>query len=237
MILDVLAIAAHPDDIEIICGGTMIKLADHGKKTGILDLTAGEMGTLGSVEARLAESQAAAEIMGVTTRENLGLPDSGLEISQDNKLRIAAIIRKYKPQLVILPVAENQRHPDHHAASVLGHDACFLAGLRKLNLDGEPHRPRKIIYVASFEDAPASFAVDISEQFERKLKAVAAYKSQFDGSEQSRQSFRPGNDIFELMQVYGRRHGMSAGCRFAETFRTGGSILLNDPLDLLPPVK
>jgi len=234
MNLDILAIAAHPDDIEIICGGTMIKLADRGKKTGIVDLTAGEMGTLGSAEVRLRESQEAGKIMGLSARENLHLPDSGLEITQENKLKIAAAIRKYRPQLVILPVPENQRHPDHRAASILGHDACFLAGLRKIGLDGEPHRPRKIIYAASFDDGATSFSIDITDQFERKLQAVAAYTSQFDGSEQSRQIFRPGNDIFELMQVYGRRHGMAAGCRFAETFRVKGPILLDDPFNIIP---
>lgn len=227
--IDILAIAAHPDDVEITCGGTMIKLAESGRKTGILDLTRGEMGTLGSPEDRRRESEKAAEIMKVTMRENLGLADSVFEVSQKNIELIAAIIRHRRPDTVILPHKNSQRHPDHRKAATLGYDACFLAGLAKADLDGEPHRPKKILYASSFMKVEHSFFVDISSQFERKKAAVAAYSTQFDGSEQSRQIFRPGNDIFELMEIYHRQYGIEVGCRYAEAFWTSEAILIDDP--------
>ncbi|MCP4566021.1 MAG: bacillithiol biosynthesis deacetylase BshB1, partial [FCB group bacterium] len=208
MKVDVLAIAAHPDDVEITCGGTMIKLAENGRKTGILDLTQGEMGTLGNAEDRRRESEKAAEILKVTVRENLGLPDSVFEVNQNNIEKLASVIRRFCPDIVILPHKNNQRHPDHRKTAILGYDACFLAGLAKADLEGEPHRPMKILYASSFMKVEHSFFVDISGQFERKKEAVAAYSSQFDGSEQSRQIFRPGNDIFELMEVYHRQYGI-----------------------------
>jgi bacillithiol biosynthesis deacetylase BshB1 len=228
--LDVLAIAAHPDDVEITCGGTMIKMADMGKKTGVLDLTGGEMGTLGTVAERHRDAENAAKILGLTARENLGLPDSALEPVHESKLKIAAIIRKYKPQTVILPYKNRQRHPDHRIASILGYDACFLAGLAKAELDGQPpHRPHKIIYASSFMKAEHSFFVDISDQWERKKKSVAAYQSQFNGSKFANQIYKPGVDIFELMETYQRQYGFEVGCTFAEAFWMAEPIRLDDP--------
>ncbi|MCX6827121.1 MAG: bacillithiol biosynthesis deacetylase BshB1, partial [candidate division Zixibacteria bacterium] len=141
--LDVLAIAAHRDDVEITCGGTIIKLVDKGKKVGILDLTEGEMGTRGTAKERGIEAEKAAKIMGLSFRHNLQLPDAGVEVNYENKLKIAQVIKDTRPELVILPYWV-QRHPDHLSASLLGYDACYLAGLKKLKLNGEPHRPRKI---------------------------------------------------------------------------------------------
>ncbi|MCK5127476.1 MAG: bacillithiol biosynthesis deacetylase BshB1 [candidate division Zixibacteria bacterium] len=232
MKLDVLAIAAHPDDVEITCGGTMIKLADLGKSTGVLDLTEGEMGTLGTPAERLEDAADAAKILNLAMRENLHLPDAALEPNRDNRLKIAKVIRDYQPDLVILPYRDCQRHPDHRITSILGYDACFLAGLKKAALDGKPFRPRKIIYATSFIDATHTFFVDVSEQFERKHKAVAAFRSQFDGSAQSRQIFKPGNDIFELMNTYCRKYGIDVGCIYAEAFYTIEPMLVDDPTDL-----
>lgn len=232
MMLDVLAIAAHPDDVEITCGGTMTKLADLGKKTGILDLTEGEMGTLGTPAERLADAADAACIMGVAVRENLHLPDAALEPTRENRLKIAAVIRRFRPHTVILPYRDKQRHPDHRIAAILGYDACFLAGLKKAALEGDPFRPHKIIYASSFIEITHSFFVDITDQFERKHKAVAAFRSQFDGSARSRQIFKPGNDIFELMNTYCRKYGIEVGTVYAEAFYMAEPMLVDDPMTL-----
>jgi len=232
--LDVLAIAAHRDDIEITCGGTIIKLADKGKKVGVLDLTQGEMGTRGTARDREREATIAADLMGLAWRDNLGLPDADVEVNRENKIKIAKIIRQSKPTLVILPFWR-QRHPDHLSASLLGYDACYLAGLAKLDIGGERHRPRKIIYSSSFRDVKHSFFVDVSDQFQRKLESVGAYKSQFDGTPQSKQIFKPGVDIFEYMAVSARYYGHMVGVNFAEAFSIKENILIDDPSEM--PVR
>ena len=160
------------------CGGLLIKLVQQGRKAGVLDLTRGEMGTHGDEHDRASEAAAAAEIMGLAYRANAGMPDADVEYNRENKLKIAQVIRNTRPELVILPHWE-QRHPDHLACSRLGYDACFLAGLQKLDLTGEPHRPRKIIYASYYRNTDHSFLVDISDVFERKLRGIAAYESQF----------------------------------------------------------
>jgi len=229
MKLDVLAIAAHPDDVEITCGGLMIKLADAGKKTGILDLTQGEMGTLGTPSERLKEADKAGKILGLAVRENLRLPDSNLELSRQNKKKIAAVIRKYQPQTVILPHKSKQRHPDHKAASILGYEACYLAGLKKAEISGEPHRPRKILYSSFFLKVDHSFFVDITEQLERKLEAVAAYTSQFNDAMFSSRIYKPDTDIFDLIKTVHRLYGIDIGCRYAEPYWIPEPVLLDDP--------
>jgi len=230
MKLDVLAIAAHRDDVEITCGGTILKLVDMGKKAGVLDLTLGEMGTKGNAEDRTNEAEEAAEIMGLLFRRNLELPDSAVEVNRENKLKIARIIRDTQPELVILPFWL-QRHPDHLYAMQLGYDACYLAGLKKLELDGhsEPHRPRKIIYSSSFRDVRHSFYVDITGQMDRKLKAVAAYKSQFDGTPRTREIFKPGVDIFNYMSITAMHYGHQVDVKYAEAFSIRENILVDDP--------
>jgi len=232
--LDVLAIAAHRDDVEITCGGTIIKLVDKGKKVGILDLTRGEMGTKGTAEERERDSNEAAGIMGIHWRGNLNLPDAGIEVNRENKINIARVIRKFQPGMVILPFWV-QRHPDHLYASQLGYDGCFLAGLKKLEIEGDPHRPHKIIYTSSFRDVRHSFFVDITDQMSRKLDAVAAYKSQFDGSEQSKQIFKPGVDIFEFMTISAKHYGQMVGAEYAEAFCIKENILIDDPSEM--PVR
>jgi len=230
--LDVLAIAAHPDDVEITCGGLMIKLADAGKATGVLDLTRGESGTFGTPTDRLAEAEDAATIMGLKMRENLALPDSALEDKLEYKQQIATIIRKYKPHMIILPYPDQQRHPDHRYASQLGYDSCYLAGLKKTELKGEPHRPHKIIYSVSHLRITPSFYVDITEQYDRKIKAVAAYQTQFGDPEKAKVIYRPGQNIFKLLEIYHRHYGMEAGCRFAETYYIKEPLMVDDPTDL-----
>jgi len=226
--LDILAIAAHPDDVEITCGGTMAKMAKMGKKTGVLDLTEGEMGTLGTPAERLRDAAKAAEILKLSARENLHLPDSAMEVNHENKMKIAAVIRKYKPQTVLLPYKYSQRHPDHRIAAVLGYDACYLAGLAKAQMAGEPHRPHKIIYVSSFLKAEHSFFVDISDYWEQKKASIAAYKSQFNGSKFANQLYKPGINIFELLETFQRHYGIDANCLYAEAFWMPEPILLDD---------
>src|SRR5580693_9829500 len=150
MKLDLLAIAAHPDDVELTCGGTLLKAAEQGYKTGILDLTAGEMGTRGTPETRLKEAAKAARILRVAHRENLRLPDAYLEVTKETKLAVAQRIRALKPHTVILPYWEG-RHPDHYTAARLGYEGCFLAGLKRLDLEGEAHRPFKVLYATAYD--------------------------------------------------------------------------------------
>lgn len=247
-ILDALAIAAHPDDVEITCAGLMLKLAKQKRKTGVLDLTHGEMGTFGDETDRDAEANDAGKIMGLSYRGNLGFPDSAVAYEQKNKLAIAQVIRDQRPELVILPHWE-QRHPDHLAATRLGYDACFLAGLKKIDLTGEPFRPRKIIYASYFRNTDYSFLVDISDVFEDKCRAVAAYKSQFSNSPGEKVKdiikttlnvydliktggknvFHPGLSIYDLIVTRAHQLGQLVGVEYAEAYTIKEQILINDP--------
>lgn len=231
MNLDVLAIAAHRDDVEIVCGGTVIKLADLGYKVGIIDLTQGEMGTLGSKEQREKEALNAAKVMGVKIRENLMLPDSKVEPTWENKLKLVRLIRKHKPRLMILPYW-TQRHPDHANCSKLAYDACYLSGLAKLDAPGEPHRPFKIIYNSSFHQIQHSFIVDITDQFERKKKSVACYKSQFQEMTSGKVVFPPAGDIFEFMEITARHYGYLIRKKYGEAFVTKEMIEIDDPVKI-----
>ena len=246
--LDILAIAAHPDDSEITCGGLLIKMSSRGRKVGVLDLTQGEMGTHGDETDRAREAKNAADKMGLTFRQNLELPDSALENTHEFKLAVAQTIRNTKPELVILP-HRNQRHPDHLATTQIGYDACFMAGLKKANLDGDPHRPKKIIYASYFRNTDYSFLVDITESFSKKCEAVACYISQFGktGGEgvfkdrfvppdvANKDIFAPGLNVFEMMQVRAMQLGQLVGVRYAEAYTIKEHILIDDPL--MMPVK
>jgi len=162
--LDVVAIAAHPDDVEQTCGGTLIKMAERGYRTGVLDLTAGEMGSRGNPELRIEESQRAAAELMLAWRGNLRLPDARLENNVAARMSLAVQIRVLRPRVVILPYWQ-ARHPDHYRAGELGYEACFLAGLRKLESQIPPHRPHKILYASLYANVTPSFVVDITPQF------------------------------------------------------------------------
>ncbi len=226
--LDILAVAAHPDDVEITCGGFLIKMSSAGRRVGVLDLTGGEMGTLGGRADRTEEANRAAEIMGLTMRLNANLPDSALDMRQEYKLGVAQILRDTQPELVLLPHWE-QRHPDHRIACRLGYDACFLAGLKKINLTGEPFRPRKIAYVSYFRNAEYSFLVDISDEMEAKCEAVKAYHTQFGDKVTAKQIFQPGLDIFDLMRTRAHQLGQLVGVEYAEAFTVKEPMLVGDP--------
>ncbi len=226
--LDILAIAAHPDDIEITCGGFLIKMAKQNRAVGALDLTRGEMGSFGDENDRDSEASAAATVMGLAYRGNLGMTDSAIEVNQQNKLKIADVLRKTRPELVVLP-HWTQRHPDHFACHRLGYDACFLAGLKKIEIEGEPFRPRKIIYVSYFRNTDFTFMVDISDEFEQKCAAVAAYKSQFEDPQNARRIFQPGVNIYDFMQIRARQLGQLVGVEYAEAFTVREHVLIDDP--------
>ena len=176
--IDILALAAHRDDVEQTCGGTLLKMAERGRRTAILDLTRGEMGTRGTAADRAREAADAARILRVSWRGTLDLPDGRVENTWENRLKVAAVIRMLRPRVLILPY-ERGRHPDHYKASKLGYEACFLAGLKKLDEYSEPHRPYKVIYSSLYANVTPSFVVDISAQLDKKIAAVLAYKTQF----------------------------------------------------------
>src|SRR3984893_2826531 len=181
MNLDLLAIAAHPDDVELSCGGTLLRMAQQGYKTGILDLTAGEMGTRGTPETRAKEAAKAGKVLRVSWRGILGVPDSDVQANRANKLLLAAKIRELRPKTVILPYLE-ARDPDHYHASSLGYEGCFLAGLKQLPIEGAAYRPFKILYSTAYANVRPTFVVDISAQYDQRKRAILAYSSQFPGN-------------------------------------------------------
>ena len=225
--VDVLAIAAHPDDVEITCGGLLIRMADLGYRTGVLDLTRGELGTRGSAEIRSREAVAAAQIMGLTLRENADLPDSRLLLDDNSRAAVAACIRKLCPALVILP-SDGQRHPDHNAASAIGYAGVFAAGLAKFPVEGSAHRPAQVLYATADERQAPSLYVDITAQMERKLRAVAAYRSQFD--EMPAQLDALGDDVYSRVLCTARGFGRRCGVRFAEPYRIRQAMRVDDPI-------
>jgi N-acetylglucosamine malate deacetylase 1 len=216
MTLDVLAIAAHPDDVEQTCGGSLLRMAEMGYRSGILDLTAGDMGTRGTPEERLAESEAAARHLQLAWRGNLRLPDARLENSLAARTALALKLRELRPRVVILPYWQ-ARHPDHYRAGELGYEACFLAGLKKLDLQSEPHRPFKILYSSLYADVKPSFIVDISAQFDRRMAALLSYRSQYGGEETSA-LFPSEQEIRERLSAIARFYGNLVGVRYGEPF-------------------
>jgi bacillithiol biosynthesis deacetylase BshB1 len=219
MNLDLLAIAAHPDDVELTCGGTLLKMAQRGYKTGILDLTAGEMGTRGTPEIRAREAAHAAKLLRVSWRGTLDVPDSDVQPSRQHKLRLAAVIRQLRPKTVILPYWE-ARHPDHYHASTLGYEGCFLAGLKQLPVEGEAYRPFKILYSISYADVRPTFVVDISTQYEQRRKAILAFASQFRPNKTDKKGkVHLAIDRLEAeMNQLARHYGQLIGVEYGEPF-------------------
>ena len=219
--LDILAIMAHPDDAELLCGGTLIKSASRGKRVGVLDLTAGEMGSSGSAETRAREAEAAAGQMGLVERRCAGLPDAGLENDNVSRHLIAEYIRSVRPRVVITHWKVG-RHRDHRVAAALVRDACFLSGLHRLDVYGEPFRPRKLVYATAFrEDAhPPDFVVDVTDQLERKLDVISLYTSQFDGVSQAGEVYPAGDRrLLEQIRAKMGHYGSLIRVRYGEPFR------------------
>jgi LmbE family N-acetylglucosaminyl deacetylase len=302
MPLDILALAAHRDDVEQTCGGTLLKMAERGYRTGILDLTQGEMGTRGTAEDRAREAAEAARILKVSWRHALDIPDGRVENTWENRLKVVRVLREQRPRVLILPYWEG-RHPDHYTASVLGYEAAFLAGLAKLavshqssaislelsaagsqfsasndrdavaspqsttfaksspkeakrdspgrksgvsaasdrvpqgrHLEGlAPHRPFKIIYASLYRDVRPTFVVDITGQFETRLQAIMAYKSQFTDQQAGSNIFPAQKEIRARVESMARFYGMQAGVTYAEPFVQKEMGLVDDLLAI--PVK
>ncbi len=233
MKLDLLAIAAHPDDVELTCGGTLLKMAQRGYKTGILDLTAGEMGSRGTVETRAKEAAQAAKLLGVQWRETLGVPDSDVQPARQHKMRLAAVIRRLQPRTVIIPYWE-ARHPDHCNASTLAYEGCFLAGLKQLPLEGEPHRPFKILYSTAYASVRPTFIVDITAQYERRRRAILAFGSQFRPGKAAKKGkvFLAIDRLEDEMNQLARHYGQMIGVRYGEPFLQKELMQVDDILKL-----
>ncbi len=245
---DVLAIAAHRDDVEQTCGGTLLRMASRGLRTAILDLTQGEAGTRGTAEARAEEAAQAARLLGVGWRQALDLPDGAIENTLENRLKIVRVLRLLRPRVVILPYWQ-ARHPDHAITATLGYEACFLSGLAKapavrpaapaaLTEDesaaiGSPHRPFKIVYASLYADVRPSFIVDISPFIEQRHAALMAYRSQYANQPAGNALFVPEEEIRERTFAEARHYGLLAGVRYGEPF-VQKEVGLVDDLTLLP---
>lgn len=229
---DVLAIAAHRDDVEQTCGGTLLRMAARGLRTAILDLTQGEAGTRGTAEERSREAAEAARLLGVGWRQALGLPDGAVENTLENRIKIARVLRELKPRVVILPYWQ-ARHPDHAIVAALGYEACFAAGLAKVDTGLAPHRPFKIVYAGLYADVRPSFIVDITPFIEQRHAALMAYTSQYATQPAGGSLFVPEEEIRERTFAEARHYGLLAGVKYGEPF-VQKEVGLVDDLTLVP---
>jgi bacillithiol biosynthesis deacetylase BshB1 len=231
--VDLLAIAAHRDDVELTCGGTLAKAARAGHRTAILDLTQGEMGTRGSAELRAQEAEHAAQVLGVSTRETLGLPDAGIVNDPETRERLARVVRRLRPAIVIAPALEG-RHPDHRIAAQLVRDGCFVAGLAKIAPDLPKHRPLKILHCLAYRQdfVRPTFVVDVSETFEIKMEAIRCFESQFSGEIQAGEVYPNGEPLEDVVRHYGAYYGTLIRKRYGEPFFTTEMMAVDDVLSL-----
>lgn len=228
---DVLAIAAHRDDVEQTCGGTLLRMAARGLRTAILDLTQGEAGTRGSADERASEAAEAARLLGVGWRQALDLPDGAVENTLENRMKIVRVLREVRPRVVILPYWQ-ARHPDHATVATLGYEACFLSGLAKVDTGLPPHRPFKIVYASLYADVRPSFIVDITPFIEQRHSALMAYRSQYASQHTGSGLFVPPEEIRERTFAEARHYGLLAGVRYGEPF-VQKEVGLVDDLTLL----
>jgi bacillithiol biosynthesis deacetylase BshB1 len=254
-VVDVLAIAAHRDDVEQTCGGTLLRMAARGLRTAILDLTQGEAGTRGSAEQRAQEAAEAARLLGVSWRQALDLPDGAIENTLENRLKIVRVLRLLRPRVVILPYWQ-ARHPDHATVATLGYEACFLSGLANAPAppavgpttapaeeptalpartvrEQVPHRPFKIVYASLYADVRPSFVVDITPFVEQRHQALMAYRSQYANQAAGGALFVPEEEIRERAFAEARHYGLLAGVRYGEPF-VQREVGLVDDLTLIP---
>jgi bacillithiol biosynthesis deacetylase BshB1 len=231
---DVLAIAAHRDDVEQTCGGTLLRMASRGLRTAILDLTRGEAGTRGSAQEREAEANEAARLLGVGWRQALDMPDGSIENTLENRLKIARVLRLLKPRVVILPYWQ-ARHPDHAIVASLGYEACFIAGLAKVDTGQgmKPHRPFKILYASLYADVRPGFIVDITPFIEQRHASLMAYQSQYANQPTGSSLFVPEEEIRERTFAEARHYGLLAGVKYGEPF-VQKEVGLVDDLTLIP---
>jgi len=240
MKLDILAIAAHPDDVELSCSGTLLSQIAKGKKVGVVDLTRGELGTRGTPELRAEEAAAASEIMGIGIRENLGLPDGFFGPDRESLLKVVSSIRKYRPN-TILANAVDDRHPDHPRGAALVKEAAFLSGLEKIQTTdghGNPQtawRPKRVFHFIQSSYIKPDFVCDITDYWETKKKSILAYKSQFHNPEyqsEEAETFISSPDFLQFLEARAREFGYMAGVKYAEGFTINKTPLLTD-LDAL----
>jgi bacillithiol biosynthesis deacetylase BshB1 len=240
-VADVLAVAAHRDDVEQTCGGTLLRMASRGLRTAILDLTHGEAGTRGTAEDRAREAAEAAQLLGVSWRQALDLPDGAVENTLENRIKIARVLRLLRPRVMILPYWQ-ARHPDHAITATLGYEACFLAGLAKApvapgaaeeTLTGAPHRPFKIVYASLYADVRPSFIVDITPFIEQRHASLMAYRSQYANQAAGNGLFVPEEEIRERTFAEARHYGLLAGVKYGEPF-VQKEVGLVDDLTLVP---
>jgi N-acetylglucosamine malate deacetylase 1 len=229
--VDLLAIAAHPDDVEQTCGGTLLRMAEAGYSTGIIDLTAGDMGTRGTPEIRVAESAEAAKILKVSHRENLHFPDARLENSLPARMTIAQRLRELRPRTVILPYWEG-RHPDHYRTAELGYEACFLAGLKKLDQSTEPHRPHKVVYSSLYANVTPSFVVDVTRYFTQRMDSLLAYRSQYAEASDGATLFPDAVEIRDRLSAIARFYGNLIGVKYGEPFVVKEMMRVDDIISI-----
>jgi bacillithiol biosynthesis deacetylase BshB1 len=230
-VVDILAIAAHRDDVEQTCGGALLKMRSLGLETGILDLTQGEAGTRGSAAERAAEAEAAARILEVRWRQALDLPDGRVENTFENRLKIVRVLRELRPRVVILPYWQG-RHPDHYTTATLGYEACFLSGLARVETGAAPYRPYKVLYASLYADVRPTFVVDITPFIEQRYRSLMAYRSQYGNAEQGSALFVPEEEIRERTFAEARHYGQLAGVRYAEPFVQKEVGLVEDLMSL-----
>lgn len=231
--LDVLAIAPHPDDAELTCGGTLARSAEQGHRAGVLDLTRGEMATRGTPELRAEEAARASQALGLVVRVNAGLPDAHLHNTDEHRRALVAQLRELRPRVVILPFHRG-RHPDHRIASELSRDACFLAGLSEYG-EGRAHRPHKILYALSYREDPLkpTFVVPLTEgQFQRKMEAIRCYASQFEGAESAGEIFPTGQPLYERIETQCRHYGSLIRESYGEPYYTDETVSVEDVVRL-----
>jgi N-acetylglucosamine malate deacetylase 1 len=231
--IDLLAIAPHRDDAELTCGGTLLLAQTQGYRTAIVDLTEGEMGTRGSAALRAAEAEAAAQVLGLSARETLSLPDAGITNTPSTRLALAKVLRRLRPQMVIAP-ARQGRHPDHRVAAELVRDACFIAGLTKADPGSPPHRPRKVLHTITYREdyEKPTFVVDISDVFETKLAAIRCYASQFDDAIQAGEVYPNGEPLYDVIRHQAAHYGTLIRARYGEPFWTSETVAVTDVLAL-----
>jgi bacillithiol biosynthesis deacetylase BshB1 len=233
MKLDILAIAAHPDDIELSCGGTIIKLVKQGRRVGILDLTQGELGTRGDTKTRAREAAAAAKIMGVAHRENLKLPDGNIESRIENRLRLVRVLRTLRPEVLLFPYPVD-RHPDHERAHVLCREAWFSSGLQKVRTSSggrpqDPFRPRAYFHFMQWFEFTPSFIVDVSAEYEQRVETMRSYRSQFhDPESRERGTILSTPEFLEMVRTRLEYYGDRIGKKYGEPFFSPAPVEVKD---------
>lgn len=230
--VDIMAFGGHPDDVEIGCGGTLIKLSDAGYSVVIVDMARGELGTRGTVDTRDQEAKASAKIIGAMARENLGLEDGNIYVSNESKRKVVEVIREYRPRLALLPYHED-RHPDHYHASQLAYEGIFLAGLSRYDTGQGSYRPPRVAYYAGWYEFDPTFIVDITVQFERKMAAIYAFSTQFQPGDTYYQQAGLTSRNYDKVIVSRMTHwGSAVGVEYGEGFLIRGVMRVENPLDV-----